>query len=886
MKRRIVAVILAMCLCISSQSVVYAGQENTSQQEVHTEGSAEGSENGDEVDSTPQKNPGQTEEAGTGESTKEPESGEEAGTGETTQQPEGSEETGTEEGTEEPEGSEETGTEESTEEPEGSEDSGTEESTEEPESSEEAGKGETTGQPGENDTEETTAQPEETDAEETTEQPGKTDMEVIAEQLEETEISDESDTVRKGRSVAKPDIPDVDIDTLTPAKVYDAMIALKGWEDYKEGREWTNDVPYSDANLYRWHGGTLGGVNISAVGCVAFAFTLSDASFGELKARMYDPGAFTFEDIKVGDILRVRGDAHTVIVLEVSDAGVVVAEGNYNGTVHWERKISKDEVMKDTSHYITRYPEGYIVPDDPEANKIAGQGPLEGGLSWKLTNAGTLTISGNGAMPDYSSVGDQPWSGKKIRKVVIQNGVTSIGSCAFWKCELLSVEIPSSVQNIGNSAFRESDIISVKIPSSVKTISDSAFQQCQSLGTVTISNGLESIGQNAFRACTSLASISLPASVGEVGAGAFFDCSEMTSATFAPGSKQVSMGDNMFSRCYKLMSVKLPSSVDRIADGMFQNCGILARVEIPKGAESIGRSAFASCSAMSAIVIPDSVTTIAIGAFSACPLKNIYFTGDEAQWKRINLQGDSTVSVVSNATIHYNYVPTTDPDPGEEDDNDNNTGDGSENKPGGPSDENKPGGPSDENKPGGPSDENKPGGPSNENKPGDSSDESKPGEDKPGENKPNDSSSDDNSSDVKAAVETWKPTTPDEIKRYACVGKEVVQYTLPEENVYQVDVENAMQGPMCFQAFEAVLEDYTIGRTYNIYAISDTTYSTDQKVQITIKIPSAIYKKDREYKMICVTKGGLPIVYEDLDSDPKTITIETDKFHAYALVYK
>ncbi len=877
MKRRIVAVILAMCLCISSQSVVYAGQENTSQQEVHTEGSAEGSENGDEVDSTPQKNPGQTEEAGTGESTKEPESGEEAGTGETTQQPEGSEETGTEESTEEPEGSEETGTEESTEEPESSEDSGTEESTEEPESSEEAGKGETTGQPGENDTEETTGQPEETDAEETTEQPGKTDMEVIAEQLEETEISDESDTVRKGRSVAKPDIPDVDIDTLTPAKVYDAMIALKGWDDYKEGREWTNDVPYSDANLYQWHGGTLDGVNISAVGCVAFAFTLSDASFGELKARKYAQGAFTFEDIKVGDILRVREDAHTVIVLEVSDAGVVVAEGNYNGTVHWERKISKDEVMKDTSHYITRYPEGYIVPDDPEANKIAGQGPLEGGLSWKLTNAGTLTISGNGAMPDYSSVGDQPWSGKKIRKVVIQNGVTSIGSCAFWECELLSVEIPSSVQNIGNSAFRESDIISVKIPSSVKTISDSAFQKCQSLGSVTISNGVESIGQNAFRACTSLASISLPASVGEVGAGAFFDCSEMTSATFAPGSKQVSMGDDMFSRCYKLMSVKLPSSIDRIADRMFQKCLMLARVEIPKGAESIGMSAFASCSAMSAIVIPDSVTTIAIGAFSACPLKNIYFTGDEAQWKRINLQGDSTVSVVSNATIHYNYVPTTDPDPGEEDDNDNNTGDGSENKPGGPSDENKPGGPSDENKPGGPS---------NENKPGDSSDESKPGEDKPGENKPNDSSSDDNSSDVKAAVETWKPTTPDEIKRYACVGKEVVQYTLPEENVYQVDVENAMQGPMCFQAFEAVLEDYTIGRTYNIYAISDTTYSTDQKVQITIKIPSAIYKKDREYKMICVTKGGLPIVYEDLDSDPKTITIETDKFHAYALVYK
>ena len=56
---------------------------------------------------------------------------------------------------------------------------------------------------------------------------------------------------------------------------------------------------------------------------------LSDEAFGSLPARMYDPGSFTFEDIKVGDILRVSGDAHTVIVLEVNDAGVLVAEGNW-----------------------------------------------------------------------------------------------------------------------------------------------------------------------------------------------------------------------------------------------------------------------------------------------------------------------------------------------------------------------------------------------------------------------------------------------------------------------------------------------------------------------------------------------------------------------------
>ncbi len=200
----------------------------------------------------------------------------------------------------------------------------------------------------------------------------------------------------------------------TPAEVYQAMISLKDREEYQEGMIWTNDEPYSDSKgYYRWKGGTLGGTNIAAVGCVAFAFILSDEAFGSLPARMYPAGQFAFEDIKAGDILRVNNDVHTVIVLEVNDASVVVAEGNistgdHKGKVHWGRAISKEEVMSSASHYITRYPEGYVPPDDPEANVSIASGVLDGGLAWNLTKAGTLTISGQGAMPDFSSTGEQP----------------------------------------------------------------------------------------------------------------------------------------------------------------------------------------------------------------------------------------------------------------------------------------------------------------------------------------------------------------------------------------------------------------------------------------------------------------------------------------------
>ena len=154
-----------------------------------------------------------------------------------------------------------------------------------------------------------------------------------------------------------------------PAEAYKAMIALKNQDAYKEGTPWTDYEPYSDSKgYYYWKGGNIDGMRISAVGCVAFAFILSDAAFGSLPARMSAAGSFKFEDIKAGDILRVNNDTHTVIVLETGDAGIVVAEGNisdgdHKGKVHWGRAISREEVMKTASHYITRYPEGYIPPD-------------------------------------------------------------------------------------------------------------------------------------------------------------------------------------------------------------------------------------------------------------------------------------------------------------------------------------------------------------------------------------------------------------------------------------------------------------------------------------------------------------------------------------------
>ena len=76
-------------------------------------------------------------------------------------------------------------------------------------------------------------------------------------------------------------------------------------------------------------------------------------------------------------------------------------------------------------------------------------------VTWTLDASGTLTISGKGAMADYY-IFSVPWydTRSQVKTVIIKNGVTSIGNCAFADCSsLTSATIPNSVTSIGNGAF-------------------------------------------------------------------------------------------------------------------------------------------------------------------------------------------------------------------------------------------------------------------------------------------------------------------------------------------------------------------------------------------------------------------------------------------------
>ena len=75
-------------------------------------------------------------------------------------------------------------------------------------------------------------------------------------------------------------------------------------------------------------------------------------------------------------------------------------------------------------------------------------------LRWYLTDNGVLTISGKGEMNDYSFDNRSPWSKSDIKRIIIGDGVTTIGEFAFNNCSTLtSVTIPNSVTKIGRGTF-------------------------------------------------------------------------------------------------------------------------------------------------------------------------------------------------------------------------------------------------------------------------------------------------------------------------------------------------------------------------------------------------------------------------------------------------
>jgi hypothetical protein len=226
-----------------------------------------------------------------------------------------------------------------------------------------------------------------------------------------------------------------------------------------------------------------------------------------------------------------------------------------------------------------------------------------------------------------------------LDKIILPNGITSIGSDTFSGCiSIKEIIIPENVTFIGNGAFAHcTSLTEVIVPSSVEDFSGafqgctsltdvtilkgsatsigfSTFVNCYNLKNITIPNNIASIGMWAFSECLSLKNITLPDSVTFIDEFAFYRCENLSSIKFS--ENLTSIGEFAFDYCINLKEVIMPDSVLYIGERAFSSCHSLTNLKIPKGITEIKEGTFANCTSLTSIVIPSNIANIGKNAFT------------------------------------------------------------------------------------------------------------------------------------------------------------------------------------------------------------------------------------------------------------------------------
>ena len=288
---------------------------------------------------------------------------------------------------------------------------------------------------------------------------------------------------------------------------------------------------------------------------------------------------------------------------------------------------------------------------------------------------GSVLIKGDGAMNDYKS---SPFENLKIKSVLIESGVTSIGNAVFRGCDELAavgsseltdgvLALPDSIKSVGSSAFEGcTSIKEIKLGSGAESLGGYAFANCTGITNLTVPDNVKSMERSVFSGCTELTELTLPYAAtaescataeGEVNPdhsvvdlfydehwnweNRSFDASsyKLAKITITGGdkipqhafanlscltevdlssTKITSIDKYAFSGCTSLADVKLPASLKNIGDYAFLDCSAVKEFTLPDGLGTIGLAAFGNCTGISSLTIPDSVTSMERNMLCGC----------------------------------------------------------------------------------------------------------------------------------------------------------------------------------------------------------------------------------------------------------------------------
>lgn len=314
---------------------------------------------------------------------------------------------------------------------------------------------------------------------------------------------------------------------------------------------------------------------------------------------------------------------------------VSAAEDDSSDTPGTTAPVETTEPEQTTEPEETTEPEQTTEPEEttaPTEPPIFEEGSCGQEAAWTFDGSdNTLTISGAGMTYDYSSDSPAPWSEYKadIEAVVVEAGISKIGSYAFYGCTALkAVTLPDSVLAVGNYAFASCKALeTIVLPKNLEKLSIRMFENCTALKTVLIGEGTTGIETGAFIGCTGMEAIELPETITSIGTNVFSGCTALKTVTLE--AKITAIPGSAFYGCSALEEITIPEGITEIGARAFYNCGALETVSLPETLTTIGDSAFYSCTKLDLLALPPKLEAIASNAFSDCEgLTMMAFAGD------------------------------------------------------------------------------------------------------------------------------------------------------------------------------------------------------------------------------------------------------------------
>ena len=226
---------------------------------------------------------------------------------------------------------------------------------------------------------------------------------------------------------------------------------------------------------------------------------------------------------------------------------------------------------------------------------------------------GTLYVVGSGAYTTYSS--DASWYSNKddINKIVVEEGITNIGTDAFSGCSNVTEVTLNNNGTIGNFAFSDcTSLTRVNIGTGVTGLSSSyPFVRCANLSTINISDFV------SFNAIENLKYLT------DSEYGTAEEKTLMINGTTHPSTDElvvpegVTVIKNEAIRYFKnVTKINIPSTVTEIQDRNFVYCKYLTEINLPLTVTSVGDWAFRDCTGLQTVTINNG--SIGNGAFYDC----------------------------------------------------------------------------------------------------------------------------------------------------------------------------------------------------------------------------------------------------------------------------